>query len=150
MFLVGCHPYLMPISPIFVRQLLLGLTPLITVVCLNILLSLWPGLGEYSLEDLNIGYGKQINANITQSVPSPGSSSSVSGGINSRQMAGPSNWHPTLLIYLFPTPQKLLLRWTNWRVGMKILNSSVSGCKFHIWLGEETIIQASQVAKSVC
>ena len=53
--------------------------------------------------------GKHINANITKSVPSPNSSSSVSGGINSRQMAGPSNRHPALLIYLFLTP------WSSYR-----------------------------------
>ena len=45
----------------------------------------------YIVVDLNIGYGKHINANITESVPSYDSSSSVSGGINSRQMARPSN-----------------------------------------------------------
>ena len=62
---------------------------------------------------LDIGYGKHINANITESVPSPSPSSSVSGSINSRQMARPSHGHPTLLIYLFHRPSDLVQKLTN-------------------------------------
>ena len=95
-------------------ELHIDMTRYVIVVCLK----LWKPLillsfGKMKLFKLDIGYGKHINANITESVPSPSSSSSVSGSINSRQMARPSHGHPTLLIYLFHRPSDLVQKLTN-------------------------------------